>query len=183
MLNFIKKYWFMGIIVLFIFLYLIVFLSVVFSPKEDKFDRGFIRCTKEMATQIVNNKNQSSFNLVSIIIENTYCDVKVMLKGFSNWIDGEQEYPWSNYFYEPMVEEKVEIQDEELSKFYEENPEILKDMETLNLKRQELEQRLLEKEFDEENAIVEPFDVELIEQEETEDKEQRDESKEQKSDE
>ena len=177
MFNFIKKYWFVIIISLFIFLYLTVFFSVMFSPKEDKFDRGFIKCTKETATSIISNKNKSSFKLAGIIIENTYCDIKVMAKGLSDWFKGKQKYPWSNYLFEPVIEEPEKNSDEELLNFYEENPDLEKEMEVLNAKRQELEERMLEQELEEESKIMQPFDIEITD--DNEDKEEDNEDKQQ----
>ena len=171
MLNFVKKYWFTTLITIFIVLYLTVFLCVLFSPKTDKLNRGFIPCTEQMTAKMLQNKEQSSFALAKIIIENTYCDAKVVAKGLTNWVKGEQSTPWANYFFEPEIEPEIVPNDEELLKFYEENPYLSKDMEELDKKRQELEQQINNAQIKEESQLVEPFD---FDENTIEDKEQTD---------
>ncbi len=161
MLNFIKKYWFTIIMAFFILLYITIFILVWFSPKSDKLERGFIPCTKQLTSNILHNKEQSSLNLAKIIIENTYCDAKVVFRGFTNWINGKQKKPWSNYFFEPVYEKQTTHEDEELISFYKENPFLSKDMEELNKKRIILEQQLHNLDVLEESKITKPFEYDV----------------------
>ena len=169
MLKLFKKHWFGFFLSLFVLLYLTVFLFVLFSPKSDKQNRGFIPCTKQMAVQMLENKEQSSLQLVKIIIENTYCDAKVVAKGFVDWVNGEQSTPWENYFFEPEPEQQSVYDEAELLKFYEENPYFSKDMEELDKKRKELEQKLEQRQIEKDSKIMKPFEVK---EQEIEDKEQ-----------
>ncbi len=141
MFKFIKKYWFAIIMAVCCILYLAVFLLVLFSPKTDKLNRGFIPCTTEMARSILEERENGSFELVKIIIKNTYCDAKVVGNGLVKWLKGEQSSPWANYLFEPVP--LFEEENAELAEFYKENPDIEKDMEVLNKKRMELERHLL----------------------------------------
>ena len=161
MRKFFKKYWFSLLIALFISAYVMVFLFVLFSPKEDDLERGFIPCTKQMSEKILQNKEQSYLNLANIIIENTYCDTKVVVKGVINWLKGEQKTPWANYFFEPVLEKNKEKKDEELAKFYLENPYISEDMKNLDKERKILEQQIKQaEEKDAEKKVMEPFEYE-----------------------
>ena len=69
MRKFLKKYWFTMLITLLVSAYLMVFLFVLFSPKEDDLERGFIPCTKQMSEKIFKSEEQSTLKLVKIILE------------------------------------------------------------------------------------------------------------------
>ena len=180
MRKFFKKYWFTMLITLFVSTYLMVFLFVLFSPKEDDLERGFIPCTKQMSEKILKNEEQSTLKLVKIIVENTYCDTKVVAKGFVNWLKGEQKTPWANYFFEPVLEKNKLEEDEELMKFYQENPYLSEDMENLDKERKILEQTLMQQETLDAQKIMKPFEYEedveekLEEEEENEQKQPND---------
>ena len=143
-LVFAKHYWFAILVTAFVLLYLCIFLLVLFSPKQDELNRGFIPCTQKMAQQILSEEEKGSFKLVKAIVENTYCDTKVVFKGLSDWMAGKQKTPWANYMFEPQIYNQIDATDEELIKFYNENPNISKDMEELDKQRLKLEQMLLE---------------------------------------
>ena len=180
MLNFIKKYWFTSLVSLFVIFYLMVFVFVLVSPKVDKQSRGFIPCTQEMTVKILGNEEQSSLKLVKIVIDNTFCDIKVVTDGLVSWVKGKQSTPWANYFFEPEIEQETVQDDEELLKFYEENPYISEDMEKLDFERKKLEQLLSQDELEENSNVVVPFEFE--DDENTEDiiEEKTDESNNQK---
>ena len=64
--------------------------------------------------------------ILAAIGNDNLCNIKVIVKGFSNWLVGEQNTPWSNYIYTPEVpqytsdneEERDEITDKILELFY-----------------------------------------------------------------
>ena len=150
MLNFIKRYWFFVFITIFVLLYLVVFLLVLASPRQDDLNRGFIPCTQKMAQEILVDEKKSSLKLAKIIIANTYCDTKVVFKGLTDWVKGKQKTPWANYLFEPQIYKSIDATDEELLKFYKEHPNINQEMEELNKQRIKLEQMLLQDEVVEE---------------------------------
>lgn len=168
MRKFFKKYWFVILVSLFIAVYLTVFLLVLFSPKTDKLNRGFIPCTKKMAEEILRDETKSSWNLVKIIIKNTYCDTTVVFNGLSDWVKGKQSTPWANYFFEPEEDGYIDADNEELINFYKENPYISKDMEELDKQRQELEQNLLEMSVTKEVELIEVVEEKFKDEEEKE---------------
>ena len=164
--GFAKHYWFAILLSTFVLMYLSIFLLVLFSPKQDELNRGFIPCTQKMAQQILSGEKKSSSTLVKAIIENTYCDTKVVFRGFADWMSGKQETPWANYMFEPQIYNQIDATDEELIKFYNENPNISKDMEELDKQRLKLEQMLLEEVVVDEDVLPkEDFNQEETEEE------------------
>lgn len=172
MLNFIKRYWFVVFITIFVLLYLVVFLLVLASPRQDDLNRGFIPCTQKMAQEILINEEKSSLKLAKIIIANTYCDTKVVFSGLTDWIKGKQKTPWANYLFEPQVYKPIDATDEELLKFYQEHPNINKEMEELDKQRIKLEQMLLQDEVVEEANF--PTEEVVEEENKQEEKEEKD---------
>ena len=160
MINFVKKHWFTVLMSLLVAFYLMVFVFVLVSPKVDKQNRGFIPCTQEMTVKVLENKQQSSSRLIKIVLDNTFCDIKVVTKGFTDWLRGKQPTPWANYFFEPEVEQNETQDDEELLKFYEENPYLSEDMKKLDIERQKLEQLLEQTEINENSKAIVPFEFE-----------------------
>ena len=157
MFKFIKKYWFAIIMAVCSILYLVVFLLVLFSPKTDKLNRGFIPCTTEMARSILEEREKGSFELVKIIIKNTYCDAKVVGNGLVKWVKGEQSSPWANYLFEPVP--VFEEENAELAEFYEKKPDAEEEMKFLNMKRLELEKKLMEAEIKEDATTDMPLNI------------------------
>lgn len=135
-MNFIKKHWFGLLISIIIFAYAIIFVLVLASPKQDLQKRGFIVCTEEFVFNAYGC--EGSMCLVGAIYKNSACEAKVISKGFVNWIKGEQKTPWSNYLFEPelAVEEEVDV---ELQEFYDDNPNLIYDIEKLKRLSEELE--------------------------------------------
>lgn len=139
MYKFIKRHWFGLIVIIVALIYLIMFLLVMLSPRQDKFDRGFIPCTKQMVSEIFNCKKNKYFCMATAIIKNGTCDAKVIFTGLNGWIEGKQPTPWHNYLFTPEVAND-NVNDAELQKFYDENPDIAAQME--ELARQSREQNL-----------------------------------------
>ena len=72
-----------------------------------------------------------------------------MKDGFKAWLEGRQETPYANYYFEPVLDKEIEPDDEELKAFYLEHQNIVQEMEELNKKGIELEMQLEEKKNDE----------------------------------
>ena len=105
MKNFLQKiryYWFGIFISAIIFISVSFFLIILLSPKQDAQKRGFIPCTEQLAQNLYACAQDKKYScLVKEILKNSWCDVKVIGQGFSNWLAGRQPAPWSNYFFTP----------------------------------------------------------------------------------
>ena len=141
MRNFLKIHWFGFIVSVFAVFYLTVFLLVLFAPREDKLNRGFIPCTKTLASEIFACEQNKAWCMSKAIVKNTWCDTLVVLDGFGAWVCGRQKTPWASYLFTPELLAE-EPQAEELQQFYAENPDIAADMQKLHQDRQKLEQDL-----------------------------------------
>ena len=173
MYKYIKKYWFGFLITVFVSFYLMVMSFVLLSPKQDNLNRGFIPCTQEMSQQILANKKQNPFTLAKIVINNTYCDTKVVLSGFANWIKGTQKTPWENYFFTPETNTTKQEKDEALEMYYKENPDYAKEMQELHEKRLALEESIIKQNEEEKNKTIKPFEIDVFEKENKEIKDEK----------
>lgn len=129
-MNFIKKHWFNILIVLFIILSMGLSLIVAFAPKEDKLERGFIPCTKQLTERII-GCHSSFWCVTSAIFKNSACDAKVIGQGLKLWVSGKQSTPWSNYYFTPDLSHLDNTLEENAELFYEENPNFMEDFEKL----------------------------------------------------
>lgn len=105
-------------------------------------NRGFIPCTKMLVRELFACTENKTWCMAKNIVKNTWCDTKVVLRGVENWAKGRQNTPWANYYFTPLEDSEQEKEDisPELKQYYEENPDIAKQMETLA--QQSLEQKL-----------------------------------------
>ncbi len=149
MLSLLKRHWFGFLVGWLTLMWLTVFLLVLFSPRQDQLNRGFIPCTKQMMQNIFNCPESKTWCLTKAIIENTRCDTMVILDGFGAWIKGKQKTPWENYLFTPQTSSIQD--DEELKKYYEENPDIAAQMETLARQSQDAGLFLEEDEYEQTN--------------------------------
>ena len=139
-MNFIKYHWFGLIVSAIVLFFIAVFFIVLIAPRYDEQKRGFVACTAQMAGEI---QNCESDNLCVLgkVIENTFCNISVIKDGFLMWKKGEQNTPWANYLYEPLVKQQStddDIESEEsLEEYYKSVPNIkeeMKNLENLNKK-------------------------------------------------
>lgn len=131
--NFIKTHWFGLSISIIIALFIAEFFLILYSPHQDENEKGFSLCTKTMTDNVI-NCNQQTWCVLKAVSKNYLCYNIVIYKGFTNWLAGNAETPWSDYFY-PEVDEYSE----ELAEFYRENPNISEQMELLKQQNLELE--------------------------------------------
>lgn len=135
-MNFIKHHWFGIIISLFVTAFMLVFVLVLISPRQDLQKRGFIPCTETMANELFACQDNKVFCMVKTILQNSWCDTKVIGDGLKLWANGEQKTPWANYIFTPELAEP-EIVDEGLAEFYDQTPDVegsMNDLKKLNTK-------------------------------------------------
>ena len=99
-MNFIRQYWFGLITGTFVFVFLALFILILLSPRQDIQKRGFIPCTEMMADNMLSCEGKV-FCLLSAIVKNSWCDMKVVGRGMASWVKGEQRTPWENYIFIP----------------------------------------------------------------------------------
>lgn len=156
-MQFIKRHWFGLIVSLIVLSYILLFLIILASPKVDIKKRGFIPCTEAFIEQA--NTCGGSWCMLKMVTANSFCDFKVVGNGFINWVKGEQPRPWSNYLFEPEMDDM----DEGLQEFYEENPNLIYDLDKLKKLNKELTSRL-NKDYGIEGPLEESFDETIKEE-------------------
>ena len=133
-MNFIRRYWFGLVTGLLVFLCFVLFILVLISPRQDAQKRGFIPCTENMAEEIMACENNKVLCLLKAVLANSWCDIKVIGQGMSDWAKGNQPYPWSNYIFVPKI-----VQNEDVAEYLKNNPNIKAEMEQLKKLNEELE--------------------------------------------
>ena len=128
-MGFVRQHWFGFIVTLVLLLSALLFLIVLFSPRQDNQKRGFIPCTETMAAALYDCRGRS-FCMLGAILENSRCDAAVVLTGLGDWVKGKQPSPWSNYFFTPDLEPEEELAPE-VQEFYQDNPNLRRDMKQL----------------------------------------------------
>lgn len=139
-MHFWKKYWFSLLMSIFILCAITYFIVVFISPRYDIQRRGFVPCTEQLADEVEICGQNNILCILAAIGNDNLCNIKVIVKGFSNWLVGEQNTPWSNYIYTPEVPQYTSDNEEEREDFYRAEPELIQDMK--NLKKLNKEQQL-----------------------------------------
>jgi len=130
-MNFIKQHWFGTVIMLVLLPAVLLFLIVLFSPRQDNQKRGFIPCTENMAAELYDCGGRG-FCMLGAVLSNSLCDAGVVWSGLSGWAAGKQPRPWSNYFFTPDLSPEEEPAPE-VEEFYRENPHLQQDMRELEI--------------------------------------------------
>ena len=131
-------------------IFLLVLILVIIAPKQDAKQRGFVKCTQNMVSQLI-DCDKAVLCSIKAIVRNSLCDIKVINTGISKWLKGEQERPWSNYIFEPEVEKFAPfVDEEERDEYLQKYPDVEKEMQRLNKLREELENDENAQSFDEE---------------------------------
>ncbi len=108
-MTFIRHHWFGLLTSVFIFAFVVLFILVLLSPRQDAKGRGFIPCTENMAVKMTDCMETRKYGCMLVaILQNSWCEFKVVGKGIVLWTQGEQSYPWSNYIFIP---EKTDADD------------------------------------------------------------------------
>ena len=150
-MKFIKNYWFGTLVGILLLSFVLLFVLILISPKQDMKNRGFVACTQEMIDDLL-VCDKKFLCSIKAIASNTVCDVEVVGKGFAAWIKKEQKYPWSNYIFEPELPENPYVNEEERAEYLAEFPNTAEEMMNLKKLNKELEneqnlQNNAEKEF------------------------------------
>ena len=138
-MKFLKNHWFNILIALLIIITMGQTLLVAFSPREDKLERGFIPCTKQLTINIINCQSKI-WCVTKAVVQNGGCDAKVIMQGIKLWLKGEQSTPWDNYFFQPDLSHLDNDLSEHSELFYKENPNYLQDFELVMQDHQKLEE-------------------------------------------
>lgn len=142
MLNFIKIHWFGLIAAILGLLFLVLFVLIAVSPRQDQLGRGFIPCTQNMVMQMLRCTENKFWCMTKAVARNTLCDIGVVKKGVKLWLEGAEPTPWASYLFEPVLEihENGDMH-EDLIRFYEQNNNLNTDMQNLDQARLELERK------------------------------------------
>jgi hypothetical protein len=147
MLNRLKNHWFGALMTLITLVYATVIILIALAPRQDRQERGFIPCTKQMMTRLLACEKNRSLCMSKVIVQNHLCDWGVVAKGLTRWIQGEQARPWSNYLFEPDLRKDPDFERENaalLEEYYQNNPDVEVQMHRLNDAREQLETQLSE---------------------------------------
>ena len=137
-MNFIRRYWFGLTLSVIVFIFCILFSLVLLSPRQDMQKRGFIPCTEAMAKQLLSCENEV-FCSLSVIIQNSWCDIKVVGRGVKNWARGQQETPWGNYIFTPKLPTDELFDEDARIEYLKQTPDIEAEMQRLHELNKELE--------------------------------------------
>ena len=148
-MNFIRRYWFGSLMFFIIGCFLLLFVLLIISPKQDAKGRGFIKCTQEMVDNL-STCNKKFYCSIMAVIKNTTCDVDVVIEGISLWIDKKQPTPWSNYIFEPQTDASSFFDEEERAEYLKANPDVNNEMKRLDMLRKDLENEENEQSLDKE---------------------------------
>ncbi len=141
-MSFLKRRWFGFIVSLIVAAFILVFLIVLFAPRQDVQKRGFIPCTEIMARELLSCSENKAVCMLGAVMKNTWCDAGVIYEGFADWIKGRQPAPWSNYYFTPELPASAETDDEELREFYDQTPDVGLSMQKLLEQNRRLEENI-----------------------------------------
>jgi hypothetical protein len=139
-MNFIKRYWFAGLLAFIVGCFLLLFVLLILSPKVDAKGRGFVKCTYEMIDNLT-DCDKAFWCSVGSVMKNTWCNVNVVAEGVGLWLDDKQAYPWSNYIFEPEIAEDSFIDEDVRAEYLKNNPDVKQEMMRLDKLRKELEEQ------------------------------------------
>ncbi|MBE6448078.1 MAG: hypothetical protein E7018_02125 [Alphaproteobacteria bacterium] len=138
-MNFVRHHWFGLIMSIVVCAFMLMFVLVLLSPRQDAKKRGFIPCTETLAENILSCQKNKVFCLLSAVVKNSWCDAKVIGAGFSMWVGGEQSTPWANYIFEPEIVFDGIDDPEAREQYLKENPNLKTEMIELKRLSEELE--------------------------------------------
>lgn len=135
-MNFIRHHWFGLIVSLGFCFFMAVFFMVLIAPSQDEQKRGFIPCSEEMVRQVQQCSGQKICVLQAVCAD-TFCNIKVIGRGWRQWWRGEQPRPWSNYLFAPKLPEHYSRGDD--GEYYAPAHEVRAQMQNLQKLNDELE--------------------------------------------
>ena len=137
-MSLIKRYWFGVVMGCLTSIFVVVLVLVIIAPKQDSKQRGFVKCTQNMVSQLI-DCDKAVLCSMKAIVSNTLCDIKVINTGISKWLKGEQERPWSNYIFEPELPLASYFDKEEIDEYMKEYPDTKEQIKKLDKLRKDLE--------------------------------------------
>lgn len=113
-------------------------LLILLSPKYDAQNRGFVACTQSLLDELVECEHKIGCSMRAVAA-NSWCDIKTIVKGAKDWLNGQQDTPWSNYIYEPEMPKNPLIDEDARAEYLRAHPNTKEDMERLHRQRKEME--------------------------------------------
>lgn len=138
-MSLLKHHWFSLIIWTIISFFFFLFMLILLSPRQDIQKRGFIPCTETMVKELINCEQNKFICLLKVSLRNSWCDLKVVSKGFANWSKGIQKTPWSNYIFIPELPEDPDFDKKAREEYLKNNPDMATEMQQLKKLSEELE--------------------------------------------
>ncbi len=139
-MTFIRTHWFGLITGSSIFVFLLLFILVLLSPRQDKLRRGFIPCTEVLAEELsVCMEQKKVICLVNSVMKNSWCELKTVGRGIKLWVQGQQSTPWSNYIFIPEQTDEEDFPAEERAEYLQNNPDFVEEMQKLKQSHEEIE--------------------------------------------
>lgn len=137
-MSFIKNYWFGTLTAILVTVFVVMLFLILLAPKQDAKERGFIPCTQNMVDDLISCE-RGIICSGKAILNNTWCDLKVIGKGINLWVKGEQQRPWSNYIFEADIPNPSFVDEEARQQYLKEHPDVFEEMKRLHKLRKELE--------------------------------------------
>lgn len=134
-MNFIRHHWFGLIISLGFAFFMAVFFLVLIAPNQDEQKRGFVPCSETMVDKVQHCAGQK-LCVLQAVCANTFCNIKVIGRGWQQWWQGQQPTPWSNYIFVPQLPQRY-FDDE--SNYYAPEHEVRAQMQNLQKLNEKLE--------------------------------------------
>ena len=138
-MSFIRRYWFGLTLSVIVLIFCVLFILVLLSPRQDMQKRGFIPCTEAMAEEIFACEKNKVFCLLSAVIKNSWCDIKIVSKGVKDWAQGQQPTPWANYIFTPKLPTDELFDEDARIEYLKQTPDIEAEMQRLHELNKELE--------------------------------------------
>lgn len=138
-MNFIKTHWFGLLTGAVIFVFFVMFILILLSPRQDLQRRGFIPCTETMADALLECSDHKISCLVKAVVKNSACDLRVIGRGMKDWASGKQPAPWSNYIFIPELPPQDSFDEEARAEYLKKNPNTKQEMLELKKLNEELE--------------------------------------------
>lgn len=137
---FLRNHWFGLMVSILVGLYFVVFLLVVFAPKQDANQRGFVKCSVQLAENL-QNCQAAKWCMCKEVLRNGWCNVEIVAEGLSLWIKGRQSTPWANYFFQPVSDEP-QMSAEAMEYYKQHQSELEKSLKKLKKLNAELENKV-----------------------------------------
>jgi hypothetical protein len=87
-MDFIKRYWFGGILTIIVCCFLLLFVLLIISPKQDAKNRGFVKCTQDMISSLSYCDRKIWCSIKAISSNTTDCIRSGIMFGNACMLDG-----------------------------------------------------------------------------------------------